>query len=191
MNYPFLSKRSHVYSQLSIGILKRHITVADRVLDVGSGPGFVAKRVHEELKAEVSCLDVCDLNKTDYPVTLFDGENIPFDDNSFSVSLGLFMLHHARDASHRKLLMEMKRVTSSKIILSEDLAYNWFDRGLQKFHEFESRIDFKSEKLTFRSVEEWQQLFESVGLSVAQIIDIPRRAAWWYPIRRCYFVLNA
>ncbi|MCH2125455.1 MAG: class I SAM-dependent methyltransferase [Pirellulaceae bacterium] len=191
MNYPFLSKRSQVYSQLSMEILRNHITASDRVLDVGSGPGFVAQRIHEELGAEVQCLDVVDLNKTNFTMTLFDGENIPFEDNHFSVSLGLYMLHHARESAHLELLREMKRVTSSKIIISEDLAYNWFDRGLQKFHEIESKIDFKSDKLTFRSQSGWQQLFERVGLEISDVIDIPRKAAWWYPIRRCYFVLNS
>jgi len=172
-------------------ILRNHITSSDRVLDVGSGPGFVAQRIHEELGAEVQCLDVVDLNKTNFTMTLFDGENIPFDNNHFSVSLGLYMLHHARESAHLKLLAEMKRVTSSKIIISEDLAYNWFDRSLQKFHEIESKIDFKSDKLTFRSQSDWEQLFEHVGLEISAVIDIPRKAAWWYPIRRCYFILNS
>lgn len=190
MNYPFLSQRSRVYCELSMKVLRDHITLSDRVLDVGSGPGFVAQRIHQELQAEVCCLDVVDLNKTDYSVTLFNGENIPFGDNEFSVTLGLFMLHHARESAHLNLLSEMKRVTKSKMIISEDLAYNWIDRSLQKFHEFESRIDFKSDNLTFRSLDEWQELFESVGLKVSEIIDIPRTAAWWYPIRRSYFILD-
>ncbi|HAA70435.1 MAG TPA: hypothetical protein DCE55_14960 [Planctomycetaceae bacterium] len=191
MNYPFLSQRSLVYSRLSMGILRNYITSSDRVLDVGSGPGFVAQRIREEIEVEVRCLDVVDLNKTNYTVTLFDGENIPFEDDAFSVTLGLFMLHHARESAHLKVLSEMKRVTSSRVIISEDLAYNWIDRGLQKFHEFESRSDFKSDKLTFRSQGEWQEIFERVGFEVSEVIDIPRKAAWWYPIRRCYFVLNA
>ena len=114
MNYPFLSKRSQVYSQLSMEILRNHITSSDRVLDVGSGPGFVAQRIHEELGAEVQCLDVVDLNKTNFTMTLFDGENVPFENNHFSVSLSLYMLHHARESAHLRLLSEMKRVTSSK-----------------------------------------------------------------------------
>ena len=88
------------------------INRGDRVLDVGSGPGFVAQRIREEIEVEVRCLDVVDLNKTNYTVTLFDGENIPFEDDAFSVTLGLFMLHHARESAHLKVLSEMKRVTS-------------------------------------------------------------------------------
>ena len=43
-------------------------------LDVGSGPGFVARRIIDDLGAEVHCIDVVDLNKTDLPVILFPAE---------------------------------------------------------------------------------------------------------------------
>ena len=173
-----------------MGILRNHIDVSDSVLDVGMGAGFVAQRLQCELGAEVHCLDVVDLNQTDLPITLFDGENIPFENNRFNVSLGLFMLHHAKESFHFRLLSEMKRVTSSKIIISEDIAFNWLDRGLQKCHEIQSKTDFKSDKLSFKSQAGWEQLFERIGLEVSDVISVPRGTIWWYPIPRCYFVLS-
>ena len=173
-----------------MGILGNHIDSFDSVLDVGTGAGFVAQRLQCELGAEVHCLDVVDLNQTDLPITLFDGENIPFENNRFNVSLGLFMLHHAHEVFHIRLLSEMKRVTSSKMIISEDIAFNWLDRGLQKCHEIQLKTDFKSDKLSFKSQAGWEQLFERTGLEVFDVISVPRSAIWWYPIPRCYFVLS-
>ncbi len=173
-----------------MGILRNHSDASDSVLDVGTGAGFVAQRLQYELGAEVHCLDVVDLNQTDLPITLFDGENIPFENNRFNVSLGLCMLHHAKESFHIHLLSEMKRVTSSKIIISEDIVFNGLDRGLQKCHEIQSKTDFKSDKLSFKSQAGWERLFERIGLEVSDVISVPRGAIWWYPIPRCYFVLS-
>jgi len=173
-----------------MGIFRNHIEASDSVLDVGMGAGFVAQRIQYELGAEVHCLDVVDLNQTDLPITFFDGENIPFENNRFNVSLGLFMLHHAKESFHISLLSEMKRVTCSKIIISENIAFNWLDRGLQKCHEIQSKTDFKSDKLSFKSQAGWERLFERIGLEVSDVISVPWSAIWWYPIPCCYFVLS-
>jgi len=100
------------------------------------------------------------------------------------------MLHHAQEIDQEPLLLEMARVADSKIIISENLAVHSVDRLLQQFHEIEAKTDFQSAKLSFKSQDEWIQNFEKVNLRLLDLISIPRSAAWWYPIPRCYFVLG-
>ena len=94
------------------------IRPSDRVLDIGSGTGQVARRLRHRVSSVRTC-DVVDLGcYPDTPPLLFDGRRLPYADASFDVALLLFVLHHAIDP--RSVLAEASRV-AGRVVVFEDL----------------------------------------------------------------------
>ncbi len=168
--------------------LKDYLNKDDFVLDVGSGTGFVADLLSKNIGCKTNCIDVLDINKTNLPLTLFEGTKIPFKSNAFSVVLCCFVLHHAKD--QEKLLKEIRRVSKSKILIFEDIPINFIDKILFMGHDLISRFRYKSERLVFHDVEGWIDIFKNNGLKVEKIIEIDKRRQLWYPVSRRLFVLR-
>ena len=98
------------------------------VLDLGSGTGHLAARLARERRLEIVPADVSDLHVTGpQPVLIADGA-LPFERDTFSAALLLFMLHYPADPA--ALLAEVARVTRGPIILVQSLhaggvGYAW------------------------------------------------------------------
>jgi ubiquinone/menaquinone biosynthesis C-methylase UbiE len=102
--------------------------------------------------------------------------------------LGCFVLHHAQ---HQKaVLEEMKRVTSSEIIILEDIPNTIFDGLLIFCHRIVSKIKYKSINMNFRTSDEWQKLFSKIGLCVKKEIKIKRNRQLLYPVSRQLYLLS-
>ncbi|MGQ0641180.1 MAG: class I SAM-dependent methyltransferase [Gemmatimonadaceae bacterium] len=89
-----------------------------RVLDVGCGDGLLSKRILET-RSDVSItgVDVLVRRDTHIPVAEFDGDHLPFDDQSVDVVLFVDVLHHTTDPT--RLLREAKRVASDSLIIKD------------------------------------------------------------------------
>ncbi len=103
-----------------ISRIRPFLNKKDKILDIGSGTGMIAKTIKKKVGADVTLLDVayneiCDL----YPVIIYDGKKLPFKNNQFDKSLLIAVLHHASDYS--KVLNEAMRVTKGEIIIMEDI----------------------------------------------------------------------
>lgn len=182
-------KRERKIALGTFSYIKPYISSADKVLDVGSGTCLVADLINKEIGAEVKCVDVINISKSskNKPI-IFDGKKIPFKNGAFTVVLCCFVLHHIRH--HKQLLLEMKRVTSSKVIVLEDITSTIFDRILAFFHKMSSRIKFKSKKMKFREDRDWKDLFGEIGFVLEDEGEIPRSKALSYPISRRMYVLS-
>lgn len=99
-----------------------------RVLDLGSGTGHVSAQLERELGLEVVTADVSDIHIVGpRPVLIGDGA-LPFEEQTFSAALLLFMLAYPNDPAG--VLAEAARVTRGPIILvqsvhSNRLGYAW------------------------------------------------------------------
>jgi len=93
--------------------LEWYISIRSKILDVGSGNGFLASRLKEK-GFNITGVDTLVPKKTFISVSKFDGETLPFSDKSFDVILLIDVLHHVRD--QRKLLRECRRVADRIII---------------------------------------------------------------------------
>lgn len=81
-----------------------------RVLEVGGGTGYQAKRLTEDGYV-VDSIDIPDSNyagQHEFPVQPYDGKNIPFPDSTFDVVFSSNVLEHVTDLPY--LQAEMKRV---------------------------------------------------------------------------------
>ncbi|HZQ06642.1 MAG TPA: class I SAM-dependent methyltransferase, partial [Anaerolineae bacterium] len=67
------------------------------ILEIGAGNGLVAEMLHRTTGANFTLLDVVDYNRSAFPLHLYDGRALPFDDNTFDLSLLIFVLHHNPD----------------------------------------------------------------------------------------------
>jgi SAM-dependent methyltransferase len=99
------------------------------VLEVGSGPGSNLQVIRENA-AHVEGCDVSPAmaelaQRTGVPVTVIDGERLPFEDGSFDVVFSCTVLQHNPDTRALALLAEMRRVANEHVFLLEDIG----DRG--------------------------------------------------------------
>jgi len=161
---------------------------SDRVLDVGSGTGLLASLLAREVGATVTCTDVIDINLSELPLTLFDGQRLPFPDNAFTACMCNFVLHHTRD--HEALVREMMRVCSGRIVIMEDLVESPLDWLLTRLHTLISYWRYRSRGMSFRSDWGWRSLFYRLALKLEQEVPVRRwsRTAS-YPVARKLYVL--
>jgi len=134
----------------------------DRVLDVGAGDCCLSELIHRKVGCEVVAVDVEDYNTTSVPLTLYDGTILPFEADSFDVSLLVFVLHHAKDA--RAVLEEAKRVTRRFVIVFEDMNHTlwdrWSFRGFHRWLEWSQKIPRPHHEL---SPGDWSKLASELG----------------------------
>lgn len=85
-----------------------------KILDVGAGDGHVSRALHNY---DMTMIDVESKNSD---VIIYDGENIPFEDNSFDLVICVYVLHHISDDKRDDFLRELSRV-AKHVIVFEDL----------------------------------------------------------------------
>src|ERR1700694_6029417 len=85
-------------TQALVNELEPFISSEDKVLDIGAGSCQVADGLINTLAIDVTPMDVVSHNTTSLPLQIYDGEQIPYEDNTFDTSLLIFVLHHAVNA---------------------------------------------------------------------------------------------
>ena len=159
-----------------------------RILDVGSGRGCNASGL-ERLGHAVVPLDVVDGGTCEHPI-LYDGNSIPFSDNSFDVALASFMLHHADN--WEAVLGEMRRV-APRLVVFENTPEAPIDEWLTRRHA-ESHWGGRPEG--FKTHEEWLETFGRLGLHVSAFERIPRVVfpfagkPFFYPVPSVAYLLE-
>lgn len=136
------------------------------VLDLGCGDMILTEYMQRTTKLSITALDTVDSNLSQMPLTIYDGDRIPFADRSFDATMVAYVLHHCTDI--RAVLKEIKRVSSKRIIILEEIYSNTFAEKMLHLHDFGNR--FLSTKMdipcNFLKIEEWHTLFTELGLRV-------------------------
>jgi SAM-dependent methyltransferase len=118
------SRRAHVLGSAIRELLPHGASV----LDIGTGDGTIAAYWKSERPdLSVEGVDVLVRPDAKIPVAWFDGQTLPFRDNSFDVTTMVDVLHHAND--QLRLLSEAARVARRYVIIKDHVAASAFDRA--------------------------------------------------------------
>jgi SAM-dependent methyltransferase len=195
------SKGKWVYANIGETALKKSlkwqrfeaieaVPLGAKVLDIGTGSGYLAKMIQLERKAEVTCVDVVDCNRTELPTVLFDGLHLPFADREFDVVLLSYVLHHAGKDQER-LLAEAKRVCRGKIIIYEDEVLRGSEEFYSKAHGgVYNWLYGTTTPCRHRPIEEWLKIFTRNGLEVEENKSDWGVGSIFIPVKRAFFVLR-
>lgn len=132
-------------------------------VDIGAGNGLVA---FELINAGINAtaVDVANLSiLPEIPVTVYDGEKLPYANNHFDNALLLTVLHHTTDPV--AVLKESARV-AKQVVIIEDVYKN----VVQKYLTFgmDTLVNFGHSEMTYqnRSLEEWKLIFKDLNLEI-------------------------
>ena len=149
------------------------------ILDFGSGNMYLAERIAEKLpQTKITGIDVIEDQNFDNNLLVqfpnisflkYDGEKIPFDDNTFDYAIASAVMHHTPDPEY--FLSELKRVTKKggSVILVEEMYHNLPDKLYIMAEDF---VFNKLKKdvlipLNFRSYNQYKNEFIKQEFNVA------------------------
>jgi ubiquinone/menaquinone biosynthesis C-methylase UbiE len=133
---------------------------AETALDVATGGGHVARRLRE---AGINVVTV-DPAPGMEPDVVSRGEDLPFADGSFDAVACRVAAHHFEDVE--KAMSEMSRVSRDRVIVVDNLF-------LDEHAEEADRVRDPSHVRNYTE-KEWRELFEGVGLRVAELRRLPK-----------------
>jgi len=142
--------------------------VGKRLLDLGSGEGWVGAALRELAPIRDCGADVAPFRLVPGRYVVYDGARLPFRDRTFDTTLISFALHHC-DAPET-VLAEAVRVTRIRLLVVESLYLprserfwlDLLDARLNR-HRHGGRMNAPG---AFKSPEAWRTLFASHGLAV-------------------------
>jgi SAM-dependent methyltransferase len=106
-----------------------------KVLDVGSGDGFLSRLIMDKRPdVRIQGLDILVRSNPVVPVTSFNGSVIPYPDASFDVVMFLDVLHHTSDPMI--LLREGTRVSRQHIVIKDHNPDGFLGRSTLRFMDW-------------------------------------------------------
>lgn len=135
-----------------------------RYLDIGVGNGALTY-LFQQAGLSVTAIDVID--KSLFPTIrplCFDGQQLPFADNSFDGTLLTTVLHHVHDVEG--LLREAQRVTRHEMLIMEDIYTHAWQRWLTWQMDSLVNAEWRGHPHNNRKHEGWLSLFNALGMQV-------------------------
>lgn len=158
----------------TVDFLEDFIREGEHIIDIGGGGGWISQELQARKKTKNLILDVINLNQTDLPLIIYDGKNMPFDNNTFDTAILVCVLHHCQDPS--KVLEEAKRIVKNRIIIIEDISNGRFGGVALRCKDALVNIAFcllanSLKEITnlpfyFKTIPEWEKTFKDLNLEV-------------------------
>lgn len=149
---------------------KNFVNTGESMLSVGDGDGYVSNKIQEKTGVIIKGLDILFFEKyreKSIPLILYDGEEIPFPDESFDITAGIFLLHHCEN--FHLTLREMIRVSKKKLLIVEDVFNNRIEQLFLRFFDFIENRTFSSKMpipYNFHSLIQWKEIFQQYNLKL-------------------------
>lgn len=164
-------------SKLIIKSYKSWLKEGQSVLDIGCGTGITTKAIMDNFNVKVIGCDVENYLVFEMPFHKISKKGkLPFKNNDFDLAMLNDVLHHVDKEHQTSIIKEALRVAKKVLIFEAKptISAKVFDTILNKFHY--SSLDAP---LTFRSSEEWEELFDLMKIEYIMKNNIPR--PFWYP----------
>jgi len=180
-------QRVHALSE----VLAKLLPMDAKVLDVGTGEGSIAKLIMERRRdVAIQGVDVLLRPENRTPVTLFDGQHLPFSDGSFDCVMLVDVLHHTENP--RMGIVEASRVSRRHIVIKDHLLDGWLAGPVLRCMDWVgNRGHDVALPYKYLLRREWEQIFSEAGLSSELWIEklglYPAPAAWLFE-RGLHFV---
>lgn len=132
-----------------------------KYLEIGCGLGTVTSYFRQQ-GLEVTSLDIQNTSLiSDVIPIIYQGKQIPFEDNQFDLVLLLTVLHHTENPLH--LLEEAKRVGKT-IIIIEDIYDNWLQKYLT--YTVDSIVNWEFSRHPHNNLRDlaWKQVFTQLNM---------------------------
>jgi SAM-dependent methyltransferase len=148
-----------------------------RILDVGTGDGSIAANILKQRgDLAIEGVDVLQRPTTHIPVTVFDGDHLPFADRSFDSVLFVDVLHHTNDAG--VLVREAARVASHSVVIKDHLLEGLLAGPTLRLMDWVgNRGHDVVLPYNYLPRSKWDQIFDTAGLQ----IDTWRHKLGLYP----------
>lgn len=163
-------------SKLIVKYFKPWIKKNQKILDIGCGTGITTKAIIENFKVSVTGCDVKNYLLSNIPFYKISKKGkLPFRNKSFDLAMLNDVLHHVDKSYQTHIIKEALRVAKKVLIFEAEptISAKVFDTILNKLHY--SSLDTP---LTFRSGNDWQELFSSMKLKyIIKKVERPL----WYP----------
>jgi len=137
----------------------------DLILNIGSGTCNLDEILLNK-GYHLTSLDIQNLSFVDNikPI-IYDGNQIPFNNNKFYKSLILTVLHHTPNPE--KILKEAKRV-SKEIIVIEDIYTHFLHKYLTYFFDSLFNLEFVGHPHLNKTDQQWKNTFKKLNLKLVK-----------------------
>lgn len=145
-------------------LFQKYLPAQSKIIDIGTGSGQFSLILKQD-GHQVTSVDIKDKTNTNLITpTVYDGEKLPFDSNSFDISLLITVLHHCPNPE--KVFQEAVRVSKSRIFVLEDVYSNSVMKYLTWWMDSLMNLEFFGHPHTNKPEAEWEALFEENRLKV-------------------------
>ena len=136
----------------------------EKILEIGSGLGTVT--YYFKLQGlQITPLDIQNLSViANVTPIIYDGQKLPFADNSFDTVLLLTVLHHTTNPV--SVIKEAARV-SRKIIIIEDIYLNCWQKYLTFWVDSLVNFEFIGHPHTNQTDANWKNIFHELNLTIS------------------------
>lgn len=156
-----------------------------KVLDVGMGSGsityFLKKKGYDTTSVDVQDLSIYE----DLKPVIYDGQKLPFADNSFDTAVIIHVLHHCSDGI--QVLQEVKRV-AKRVIFIEDTYRNRFEWLIISVSDAVNNGELWFH--TYRTVKQWREIIKNNKWTQVHESDWSEWAVAAIYGRYCMFVIE-
>ena len=161
------------------------------VLDVGCGDGLLSYLVMQKRSdIKIKGVDILERSQTQIPVESFDGEVIPYGDESFEVTMLVDVLHHTIDPM--VLLHEAVRVARKAVVIKDHTCKGLFDYlTLRLMDQVGNARHGVALPYNYWSQQRWFEAVDTLGLKIAtwqKALGLYPRPAHWLFDRSLHFI---
>lgn len=154
-----------------------HVQLGERILDIGAGTCQVAEAIIQR-GHDVTLVDVADGSLVPglHP-HIYDGQRLPFPDDSFDVALLITVLHHIPRPDDT--LVEARRV-ARRIAIIEDVYESNAEKWLTWIGDSWLNREFFGHPHSNRTDQGWRETFERFDL---RLVEARQKMHWFFPFR--------